>query len=130
MILNDITIVFPNLWEHNRLAALAVFSIWQSLQVLQKTCIEIVAHAIYIYLFFYYTYTLFFCWIIKTCCDNCFPLQIRPQTTVQWYISRDYSSVRTGFNMINKRHILLIVYPMFFKICQVSIIIVLLRVTY
>ena len=43
----------------------------------------------------------------------CFPLQIRPQTTVQWYILPDYSSVRIGFNVINKHHTLYIVYTMF-----------------
>ena len=58
--------------------------------------IKIVTHAIYTYLFFSYTYTLQFC-------DRCFPWQIRPKTTVQLYILQDYSSVRIGFNTINKQ---------------------------
>ena len=36
--------------------------------------------------FFSYTYTLLFCWKIKSCCDHIFPQQIRAQTFVQWYI--------------------------------------------
>ena len=32
---------------------------------------------------FSYTYTLFFCWKIKSCHDCYFPQQIRPQTSVQ-----------------------------------------------
>ena len=43
-----------------------------------------------------------FCWKTKSCCDRCFSEQIRPQTTVQLYVLQDYSSVRIGFNMINK----------------------------
>ena len=39
-----------------------------------------------------------------------FPQQIRPQTTVQWYILQDYSSVRISFNMNNKCHTLPIAY--------------------
>ena len=55
--------------------------------------------------------TLLFCWKIKSC-DCCFHQQIWPQTTVQLYIAiQGYSSVRIGFNMINKRHILPIVMP-------------------
>ena len=85
-----------------------------SLQVLQKAHIKTVAHAIYTYIFFFsYIYTLLFCWKIKSCCDRCFPQQIGPQTTVQWYILRDYSSVRIGFNMINKCHTLPIVYRIY-----------------
>ena len=64
-------------------AAKTVFAIRKSLWVLQKACIKIVARAIYTYLFFSYTYTLIFCWKIKSCCDHCFPQQIRPHTTVQ-----------------------------------------------
>ena len=53
---------------------------------------------------FFFIHPLFFCGKIS-CCDCYFPQQIRPQTTVQLYILRDYSSVRTGFNMItNDRH--------------------------
>ena len=33
--------------------------------------------------FFSYTYTLLFCWKIKSCCDHIFPQQIRAQTFVQ-----------------------------------------------
>ena len=81
------------------------------------------------YLFFFsYTYTLLFCWKIKCCCDRYFPEQIRPQTTVQWYILQNYLSVKIGFNMINKCHTLPIAYTMLVKILQVSIIAVLLRV--
>ena len=47
---------------------------------------------------------------LKSCCDRCFPQQIRPQSTVQLYILQEYSSVRIGFSMIIKRHILPIVY--------------------
>ena len=32
---------------------------------------------------FSYTYTLLFCGKITSCCDRCFPQQIRPQITVQ-----------------------------------------------
>ena len=60
--------------------------------------------------FFSYTYTLLFCWKMKSFCDHCFSQQIRQQTTVQ-YIFRDYSSVRIGFNMTNKCHTLPIAYP-------------------
>ena len=35
----------------------SVFSIWKSLQVIQKGRTKIVAHAIYTHLFFSYTYT-------------------------------------------------------------------------
>ena len=53
-----------------------------------------------------YTYTLFFCWKKKGCCDHYLPQQTRPQTTAQLYIFQDYSSVRTGFNLIKKCHTL------------------------
>ena len=43
--------------------------------------------------------------------------QIKPQTTVQSDILRNYSSVRIGFNMVNKCHTLSIVYTMLGKIC-------------
>ena len=42
--------------------------------------------------------------------NHCFPQQIRTQITVQWYILKDYSSVRIDFNMIKKQHTLPIVY--------------------
>ena len=58
-----------------------LFSKWKSLWVLQKARIKIVARAIHTYVFFY-TYTLLFCWKIKSCCDCYFPQQIRSQTTV------------------------------------------------
>ena len=60
-------------------------------------------------------HSLFF-WKIKICCDRCFRQQIRLQTTVQWYILRDYSSARIGFNIINKCHTLPFVYSMLVKI--------------
>ena len=96
---------------------ITVCSIWKSLQVLQKVHMKIVARAIYTYRFFSYTYTLLLCWKIRSC--------IRPQTTVQWYTLHGYSSVKFGFNMINKCHT---VFTMLVKINQVSIIVVLLRV--
>ena len=80
----------------------SVFSKWKLLRVLIKARINIVACAVYTYLCFSYTCTLLFCWKMKSCCDRCFPQQIRPQITVLLYILRDYSSARTGFNMINK----------------------------
>ena len=84
----------------------SVFSIWKSLRVLQKVCIKIVACAIYTCQIFSYAYTLLFWWKMKSCCHRCFPQQVRPQTTFQWYVLWDYSSVKIGFNMINKRHTL------------------------
>ena len=54
---------------------ISVFSIWKSLRVLQNACIKIVALAIYTHLFFSYTYTVLFCWTIKSCCDRCFSQQ-------------------------------------------------------
>ena len=86
------------------------FSIWKSLWVLQKARIKIVVHAIYTCLFFSYTYTLLFCWKIKSCGVCCFLQQIRLQITVQWYVLQDYSSVSIGFNMTNKCHTLPIIY--------------------
>ena len=59
-----------------------------------------------------FSYTFILCWKIKSCCDSCFPQQIRPYTAVQWYILGDYSIVRIGFNMINKRHTLSMVYTL------------------
>ena len=61
---------------------ISVFSIWKSLWVLQKACIKIVAHAIYIYLSF--SYTLVFCSNIKSWFDYCFRQQLRPRTTIQY----------------------------------------------
>ena len=58
------------------------------------------------------TYNLLFCCKIKSCCDPCFPHQVRPQTIFQLYILQDYSSVRIGFNMNHKYHTLPIVYTM------------------
>ena len=81
----------------------SVFSIWKSLQVLQKARIKSITRAIYTYLIFSYTYTLLFCWKMS-CCDSCFSQEIRPQTTAQLYIFWNYSSLKIGFNMINKRH--------------------------
>ena len=48
----------------------------------KKARIKIVALAIYT---FSCTYTLF-CWKIKSCCDRCFPQQIRPLTNVEFYV--------------------------------------------
>ena len=92
-------------------AYLTVFYIGKSLSVLQKACIMIVACAIYLYTlntyFFSHKCTLLFCWKIKSSCDPwCFPQQIRPQTTVQWYILWEHSNVRIDFSMINKGHTL------------------------
>ena len=79
----------------SRLLHFSVFSIWKSLQVLQKACIKIVACAIYTYLFFSYTCTVLFrCKKKKGCCDHCFLQRIRPITTVRLCILQDYSSVR------------------------------------
>ena len=50
-----------------------VFFTWKTLQVLQKTCIKIMACAIYTYIFFSYPYLLLLCWKINSCCDCCFP---------------------------------------------------------
>ena len=52
----------------------------------------------------------------------------RPQITVQLGILQEYSSMRIGFNMINNRHTLPIVYTMLVWIRKVSIITVLLRI--
>ena len=94
-----------------------VFSIWKSLRVLRKAPMKIVAGPLYTSLFFFlYMHSLFF-WKIKICSDRCFHQQIRLQTTVQWYIVRDYSSARIVFNIINKCHTLPIVYSMLVKIC-------------
>ena len=57
-------------------------------------------------------HTLLFCWKIKSCCYCCSPQQIIPQNTVKLYMLADYSFVRTGFNMINKHHILSVIYTM------------------
>ena len=74
---------------------ITVFSIWKSQWVSPKDCIKIVDCAIY-------TYLHSPLWLEKKkYCDHCFPQQIRPQTTVQWYILQDYSSVRIGFSMLN-----------------------------
>ena len=97
IILVIITSIFP------------VFSIWKSMLVLQKACTMIVAHVIYTYIYFSYTYTLFVCWEIKCYCHRWFPQQIRPKITAQSYISWGYSSVRIGFNMINNHYTLPIV---------------------
>ena len=61
-------------------------------------------------IFFSYKSSLFFCRKIKSCCHRYFPQQIRQQITVQWYLLRDHSSARIGFNMVNKYHTLPIVY--------------------
>ena len=79
----------------SKLLHFSVFSVWKSLQVLQKACIKIVACAVYTYLFFSYTCPLLFRRKKKKgCCDHCFLQRIRPITTVQLCILQDYSSVR------------------------------------
>ena len=105
-----LTINSQNLMMLTNLLHIPFFSIGKSLRVFQKARIKIVARAIYTYLFFSYTYTLLFRWKIKSCCDRWFPMQIRPQTNVQWYILQDYFRVRIGFNVIKKRHILSVAY--------------------
>ena len=77
----------------------------------EKARIKIVACAIYTYQIFSCTYTLLFWRKIKICCDHCYIQYIRPQITVQQYILQDYSSLRIGFNMINKPHTLPIATP-------------------
>ena len=94
------------------LKIIAVFSIWKSLRVSKKACIKILAHAIYSYRFFPFTYILLFCCKIKDRCDRCFPQQTRPQTTIQLYILQDYFCVGIGFSMNSKCHTLPIVYTM------------------
>ena len=61
---------------------------------------------------FSFTYTLLVCGKINSCCDLCFPQQIRPLNTVQLFILQDYSSVRIGFSMNNKRLSFSVVYTM------------------
>ena len=58
---------------------MSFFSIWKSLRVLQKTRIKI---DIYTYLFFSYTYTLLFCFKIKSSCVGLHKLcaRLRPLT--------------------------------------------------
>ena len=81
-----------------------------------KTSIKIVVRAISTYLLFSFTYIILFCGKMKSCCDRCFPQQIRPQTTVQLYTLRDYSSERIGFSLNNKYHTVPIVCTtLFFK---------------
>ena len=59
--------------------------------VLQKACIKIVAHAIYTYLFFSYTYTPLFCWKTKGCCGQFFSAnQATDRCSV--YLLQDYSN--------------------------------------
>ena len=113
----SITKHFPFRYIDSINNANTVFSMWKSLQVLQKAHINIVACAIYTYLFFSYTYTLFFCWKIKKIGDCCFPQQIRPQTSVQWYTLQVYSSVRVSFNRINNYCTLPIACTKLIKFC-------------
>ena len=103
------------------LKTISVFFIRKLLQGAQKARIKIVVLAIYTYLFFSYSCTLLFYWKVKSCCDRCFPQQIRSKNNVQWYIIRAYSSLRIGFNMINKRHTLPIVYSMLVKIVKACV---------
>ena len=73
----------------------AVFSIKKSLRVLQKTCIKIVARAIYTYLFFSYT-----CTPVLLEYKKLLQLLFRLQMIVQLNILQDYSTVRSDFNLI------------------------------
>ena len=52
-----------------------------------------------------YTYTPFFCWKKKVVVITIF-LSKRDHRPLFSYIFQDYSSVRTGFNLIKKRHTL------------------------
>ena len=72
----------------------------------KKALIKIMVCAMYTYLFLLFTYTHLFCSKIKSWQGCCFHQQITPQTTVQLYILQDYSSVRIGLSMNNKRHTL------------------------
>ena len=73
----------------------AVFSIRKSLRVLQKTCIKIVARAIYTYLFFSYT-----CTPVLLEYKKLLQLLFRLQMIAQLNILQDYSTVRSDFNLI------------------------------
>ena len=88
-----------------------VFFIWKSLHMLQKARIKIVACAIYTNPFFLtlILWPLFF-FKIKSCCDCCFPQQIRPLTAVKLCILQDYFYVRIVFNMNHKHQTLPTVY--------------------
>ena len=56
---------------------------------------------------FFYTYTLLICWKkIVLIAVSLNKLDHRPLLTAQLYKLQDYSSVRIGFNMINKCHAL------------------------
>ena len=66
--------------------------------------------------FFLYIHSSILLENLKNCYDLWFLQQIRPQTTIQWYIFRDYSRVRIDFHMITKRHTLPVVYTMLVKI--------------
>ena len=61
----------------NKKWLLPVFSLWKSLQVLQKARIKIMACAIYTYLFFSYIYTILFCCKIKRFCAGLQKLRAR-----------------------------------------------------
>ena len=88
--------VLGNHWATETLTA---FSISKSLQVLKKTPIKIVAHAIYTYPFFYiYIHSPLM--LKKSCCDFCFPQESKSQTGHCSMIYMTRGSVRIGFNVI------------------------------
>ena len=93
-------------------AIFSVFSIWKSLWVLQKSfhqdCSLWYLHLVNVFLCIHSPLLL----EIKSSCDHCFPQQIILQNTDQWYMLQDHSSVKISFNMINKRHLLPVVYTM------------------
>ena len=81
--------------------------------MLQKACIKIVARAIYTYLFFSYTYTLLFCRNKKVAVSSAnYTAEHCSIILLFNYMLQDYSSERTGFNMINKRHAQPVAYTM------------------
>ena len=53
----------------------------------------------------------------KSCCDFCFPQESKPQTDHCSIIYMTRQSVRIGFNVIKKCHILPVVYAILVKIC-------------
>ena len=75
-------------------AWIAVFSIWKALQVLRKAHIKIVARAIYTHLFFYFTYTLLFCWKVKSCCGCYFPQENK--NIIVWGLVSIWQSTHTA----------------------------------
>ena len=75
-------------------AWIAVFSIWKALQVLRKADIKIVACAIYMHLFFSFTYTLLFCRKVKNCCSCYFPQENK--NIIVWGLVSIWQSTHTA----------------------------------